>query len=33
MQASSELTLKLYMDSDELKPAGYRLLLFYPRAE
>jgi predicted Zn finger-like uncharacterized protein len=30
MQANSEFTVKLYIDSDDLKPAGYRLLLFYP---
>ena len=30
MQANSEFTTKLYIDSDDLKPAGYRLFLFYP---
>ena len=30
MHANSEFTLKLYIDSDDLKPAGYRLFLFYP---
>ncbi len=29
MQANSEFTTKLNIDSDDLKPAGYRLLLFY----
>jgi len=30
MPANSEFGIKLYIDSDDLKPAGYRLLLFYP---
>jgi len=30
MQANSEFTVKLYIDSNDLKPAGYRLFLFYP---
>jgi len=30
MQANSEFTAKLYIDSGDLMPAGYRLLLFYP---
>ncbi len=32
MQANSEFTTKLYIDSDDLKPAGYRLFLFYPES-
>jgi predicted Zn finger-like uncharacterized protein len=30
MQANSEFTTKLFIDSGDLKPAGYRLFLFYP---
>ena len=30
MQANSEFTIKLYIDSNDLMPAGYRLFLFYP---
>lgn len=30
MQANSEFTTKLFIDSGDLKPVGYRLFLFYP---
>jgi hypothetical protein len=31
LAANNELVLALHMDTTDLKPAGYRLFLFYPK--
>jgi hypothetical protein len=31
LAANNELALALHLDTTDLKPAGYRLFLFYPK--